>query len=94
MANPSLPSIRIAPVRLVPLHANRPSLLDLWARYRFQSRILADIADVPESTVWAMFYRQPVQRGDAERVLFHLSTLLYKIYTLSTVTVALIDEGA
>jgi len=39
-----------------------------------------------------MFYHQPVHRADAQKVLFHLSTLLHKVYTLSTVAVSLIDE--
>jgi hypothetical protein len=84
----------MAQVRLVPLHAPRPSLLDLWARYRFQARTLAQMADVPESTVLAMFYNQPVYQADAQKILLQLSTLLHKVYTLSTVAVSLIDEGA
>jgi hypothetical protein len=78
----------------VPLHTTRPSLLDLWARYHFQSRTLADLAGVPEQTIWAMFYCQPVHRADAQKVLLHLSILLHKIYTLSTVAVVLSDQEA
>lgn len=92
MASSSLRSIRTAHVRLVPLQAPRPSLLDLWTRYRFQARTLAQLADVPERIVLAMFYNQPVHRADAQKVLLHLSMLLHKVYTLSTVTVVLIEE--
>jgi hypothetical protein len=91
MTDPSMRSIRTAQVRLIPFHAPHPSLLDLWARYRFQSRTLAHMAEVPESTVLAMFYHQPVRRTDAQKVLMQLSTLLQKTYTLSTVKVSLID---
>lgn len=54
---------------------------------------LAQMADVPESIVLAMFYNQPVYRADAKKVLLHLSILLHKVYTLSTVAVVLIEEG-
>ena len=91
MADPSLRSIRTA--RLVPLQAPRPSLLDLWACYRFQARTLAQMADVPESMVLAMLYNQPVHRADAQKVLLRLSLLVHKVYTLSTVAVVLIEEG-
>ena len=87
MADSSLRSIRTA--RLVVLHAPRPSLLDLWARHR----TLAQMADVPERTILAMLYNQPVSRANATKVLLHLSILLHKVYTLSTVAVVLSDEG-
>lgn len=93
MADPSIRSIRTAQVRLVPLHAPLPSLLDLWAHYRFHARTIASLAEVPECTVLAMFYNQPVHRADAKKVLMRLSMLLHKVYTLSTVAVTLIDDG-
>jgi hypothetical protein len=51
------------------------------------------MTEVPEWTVLAMFYHQPVHRADAEKVLVQLSTLLQETYTLSTVKVSLIDLG-
>ena len=80
-------SIRMAQVLLVPLQGHRPSLLDLWTHYRFRTRTLARMAEVPESTILAMFYNQPVHRADAAKILVLLSALLQKVYTLSTVSV-------
>jgi hypothetical protein len=94
MASSSMCSIRKAQVRLVPLQAPRPSLLDLWGCYRFHTRTLARMAEVPDSTILAMFYHQPVHRADAEKVLQQLSMLFHKVYTLSTVAVVLVEDEA
>jgi hypothetical protein len=81
-----------APVKLVPLQANHPSLFDLWTMYRFHSDTLATAAKVPLGTVQAMLCNQPVHRDEAQKVLDSLSALLHKELTLSTVYVALIKE--
>ena len=54
MASPSVRLTRCAHMRLVPLQVPRPSLLDLWVRYRFQSHTLARMAEVPECVVLAI----------------------------------------
>jgi hypothetical protein len=91
MVDSCLRSMRTASLRLVPLNTPRPSLLDVWARYRFHARTLAQMAGVPECIVLAMLYNQPVHRADAKKVLVHLSALLQRVYTLSTVAVVLMD---
>ena len=72
----------------------RPRLIDLWNKRRFRSDTLAEKAEVPESTILAMFRDEAVERAIAEKVLAALSGMLGgKKYTLETVKVELEKEA-
>jgi hypothetical protein len=67
-------------------------MMDLWRIYRFRVDVVASKAEVSENTVLALLRYQPVARQEAEKVLSTLSTLYQQEYTLSTVSVPLIEE--
>ncbi len=66
--------------------------MDLWRIHRFHVDLVASNAGVSEKTVLALLRYQPVPREDAEKVLATLSMLYQQEYTLSTVSVPLIEE--
>ena len=76
---------------ILPLVDGRPSLFDLWSRYKFHSGMLAIKAKVPPGTVQAMLCNQPIPRDFARNILIALSELVHKDYTLQSVYVALAD---
>jgi hypothetical protein len=67
-------------------------MMDLWRIHRFRVDVVASQAGVSEKTVLALLRYQPVARQEAQKVLDTLSTLYQQEYTLSTVSVPLIEE--
>jgi hypothetical protein len=66
-----------------------PRLVDLYERYHFDSKKLADLAKVDEQLILSMFRMDPVRREDAIKVLAALSVLVNRDYSLETVRVVL-----
>jgi hypothetical protein len=67
-----------------------PRFVDLYERYRFDSKKLAELAGVDESAViLPMFRMDPVKREDAIKVLATLSVMVNGDYSLETVRVVL-----
>jgi len=71
----------------------RPFFMDLWHEYRFRVDIVAREADVQEEVVFTMLRFQPVESGDATKILAALSRIYQQEYTLFTVRVRLIGKG-
>ena len=70
----------------------RPRLIDLWDRLRFRSDDLAEEAGVSEDVILTIFRYQEVTRETAEKVLYALSRLCNRKYTLENVRVNLDRE--
>jgi hypothetical protein len=67
-----------------------PRLVDLYERYRFDSKKLAELAGVDErAVILPMFRMDPVEREDAIKVLAALSVMVNGDYSLETVRVVL-----
>jgi hypothetical protein len=80
-------------VRLVPLRANLPTFFDIWKEHPFHTGALSIQAKVLPGTIIAMLYSNRVPRGDAEKVLAKISEISGRKYTLSTVSVPVIEKN-
>jgi hypothetical protein len=67
-------------------------MMDIWRIHRFYVDVVASKAGVSERTVFALLRYEPVSKEEAQKVLSTLSTLYQREYTLSTVSVPLIEE--
>lgn len=88
----SLDTVRI-PTITGPLEDNRPTFADLRKRHDFNLHKLIIRSGLPYPTVLDMFRSNPVPKANAEKVLAALSNILGREYNLSTVRVALCEEG-
>ena len=66
--------------------------MDLWVEHRFRVDVVASKAGVSEYTIDTMLRYKPVGKREAEKVLATLSTIYLQEYTLSTVSVPLIER--
>jgi hypothetical protein len=77
-----------------PHHSHTPLFfMDLWQAHRFRVDLVADRAGVPEDTIYTMLRYQPVKENEAQKILATLSTLYQQEYTLSTVSVWVLERN-
>jgi hypothetical protein len=70
----------------------RISMMEVWYHHHFRADTLAKEAGVSDEVVYALLRHKPVKRLEAQKVLDTLSRLYQQEYTLSTVSVPLIEE--
>jgi hypothetical protein len=70
----------------------RISMMEVWYFHHFRADILAREAGVSDEVVHALLRHKPVKRLEAQKVLDTLSRLYQREYSLSTVSVPLLEE--